>query len=131
MIEHCNYKFRPDIIWFLKEKGLFTNRRIEIGNCPGCGRQVVRFVETRISDGKVFDDTYKKRKAEKCLKENEKDVVYTSADSIQSGKKCLFGFRYGENKERINKKTGEVTVIQKACDWYGNKETVKEFKHGN
>ena len=34
------------------------------------------------------------------------------------------GFRYGENTERINKKTGESTIIQKAVDFYGNKERV-------
>jgi hypothetical protein len=118
-------KFRPDVIWFLREKGLFTNRRLEIGNCPNCQRQVVRFVETRVTDGKVFDDTFKKRKADKCIKENEKDILYTSLDSVQSGKKTLFGFRYGENTEKVDKRTGEITIIQKACDWYGNKEIVK------
>ena len=127
MIEHCSMKFRPEEIWFLKNKGLFANRKIEIGICPVCENKVVRFVETRISDGKVFVDVLRKRKAEKCLKENKPDILYTSLDSFQSGKKCLFGFRYGEGKETVNKKTGEVTIVQKACDWYGNKEVVRKI----
>lgn len=125
VIVHCSMKFRPDVIWFLRNKGLFVNRRIEIGVCPNCEKKLVRFVEQRVSDGKIFDDTYKTRKAEKCLSVNKDDIEYTSLDSFNSGKKCLYGFRYGETKEKVNKKTGEVTIVQKACDFYGNKEVVK------
>ena len=51
------------------------------------------------------------------------EVDFSSLD-IPKQNKVLYGFRYGENTERINKKTGESTIIQKAVDFYGNKERV-------
>lgn len=34
---------------------------------------------------------------------------------------------YGVNKEKVDKKTGEVSYTQISCDFFGNKEVVKEF----
>lgn len=127
LIVHCNMKFQPDEIRYLYDNTMFTHRKIEIGTCPKCSKQLVRLVEKRIVDGKVFDTTYKEKLAERTLKEYEDDIMYSTLDQAKQ-KKVLHGFRYGENYERTNKSTGEVTMTQKAVDFFGNKETVKKFK---
>lgn len=118
-------RFRPEEIQFLYNNEMFSHRRLEIGCCPKCDKLLARLVETRIVDGKVFDVTYKKSKAENIIRELKDQIQYTSLDAPKHD--GLFGFRYGENTERINKKTGERTVTQKACDFYGSKEVVKKF----
>lgn len=126
MLVHCNMRFRPEEIKFLVDSELFTHRKIEIGTCPVCGKLLARLVEKRITDNKLFDDTYSKGKAEKLLKTYANQVEYSSL-SFPKPNKTLHGFRYGENYERTNKKTGETVIVQKACDFYGNKEVVKSI----
>ena len=126
MLVHCNMKIRPDEIWFLFPNSDFINRRLEIATCPKCEHLIVRLVEHRITDGKVFDDTLSRKKAIRLMNELRNSIDYTSLDSPKQPK-TLYGFRYGENKERFNKRTGVTTVIQKAVDFYGNKEKVKEI----
>lgn len=123
MIIHCGNKIRADEIWFLFKNNEFTNRRLEMAICPMCDNQIARLVETRITDGKVFDTVCSKRKAKRLINEHKNEVDFSSLD-LPKQRKVLYGFRYGENTERVNKKTGEVTIIQKACDFYGNKERV-------
>lgn len=126
LLVHCNTKFRPEEIQFLKDNDMFTHRRLEIGVCPRCEKLLARFIEKRILDDKIFDTTYKNERAERVIKELKDDILYTNLDTLkQDG---LYGYRYGINTERTNKTTGETTVTQKACDFYGNKEVVKKFK---
>lgn len=126
VLVHCNTKFRPDEIQFLIDNDMFTHRRLEIGVCPICEKLLARFVEKRILDDKIFDTTYKKEKAEKVIRELKDEILYTNLDAPKQ--QGLHGFRYGVNTERTNKTTGETTITQKACDFYGNKEIVKKFK---
>lgn len=127
MFVHCNMKFRADEILFLRNNESFTDRRLKIATCPVCNHTLARLIETRIADNKKFDTLYTRRKADKVIQEVQDEIEYSSLDNIPV-KGSLFGFRYGENKERVNKKTGEVTYTQKACDFYGNKEIVKTLK---
>ena len=126
MLIHCNSKFRPKETLFLSDNMLFTNRKIETGVCPICEKLLVRLVEKRILDDEIFDNTYTGFKAEKVLKKYEDEILYTSLNCIKQ--KGLFGYRYGINTQRTDKNSGDITVIQKACDFFGNKEIVKKFK---
>ncbi len=123
MLVHCNMKIRADEIWFLFSNEEFTNRRLEIAICPKCDKQLARLVETRIQDNKRLDVMYSAKKAKRLIESCRNEVDFSSLD-IPKQNKVLYGFRYGENTERINKKTGESTIIQKAVDFYGNKERV-------
>ena len=123
MIVHCNMKIRPDEIWFLFSNADYFNRRLEMVICPVCNNQVARLVQQSKVDGEIKEITVSRRKAKRLIKEHIGDKEYSSLD-VPKQRKVLYGFRYGENKEKINKKTGERTVIQKACDFYGNKEIV-------
>ena len=123
MLVHCNMKIRADEIWFLFSNSEYTNRRLEIAICPKCDKLLARLVETRIQDNKRFDNQFSCRKAKRLIESCRNEIDFSSLD-IPKQPKVLYGFRYGENKERINKKTGEVTIIQNAVDFYGNKERV-------
>lgn len=126
MFVHCNLKFRADEIQFLYDNEHFIKRKLKIGRCPVCNKLVARLIETRIADGYVSDVMYVKGKAEKVINSLQDEVAHSSLDNIPTTK-TLYGFRYGENKEVVNKKTGKTTVTQKSCDFYGNKEVVKRI----
>ena len=104
----------------------FIKRKLKIGRCPVCNKLVARLIETRIADGYVSDVLYVKGRAEKIINQLQDEVSYSSLDNMPVAK-TLYGFRYGENTERVNKKTGETVVTQKACDFNGNKEVVKKI----
>ena len=126
MFVHCNLKIRADEILFLYDKDNFINRKLKVTRCPVCNKLLARLIETRIEDGYVSDVLYVKGKAEKIIDQVTDEINYSSLDNIPN-RKTLYGFRYGENKEHKNKKTGKVTLTQKACDFNGNKEVVKKI----
>lgn len=130
MLVHCNSKHRADEILFLFSNGEFTNRRLEILVCPICENKIARLVQTRISDNKKIDTLYSGKKAKRLIDACRNEVDFSSLDSPKQ-KKVLYGFRYGENREVVNKKTGESIIIQSAVDFYGNKEKVKQIKQLN
>lgn len=125
MIVHCNNKFSPNEVMFLKDNEMFNHRRIEIGDCPICNKFIVRLVETRNKDGKIFDSTYNDDRgmATRTLKEYHDEVLYSTLNLSRSNK-GLYGFVYGENIEKVDKKTGEKFVVVKRCDFYNNKEEI-------
>ena len=125
MFIHCNKRTRTDEVLFLRDSEEFTDRRLETAECPVCGHMLARLIETRIADNKVFDVLYTRWKADKVIKDIQGEIEYSSLDSVPV-RGSLYGFRYGQNIERRNKKNNEVTIIQKACDFHGNKEVVKE-----
>lgn len=127
MLIHCNMRVRPEEIQFLFSNEDFTHRKLEITHCPKCDKLLAKLVEKRIIDGKMFETQVQQGKAHRLINSCKNDIEYTSLD-CPKGNKTLFGFRYGENKEKINKKTKEVTLVQKSCDFFGNKEIVKKFK---
>ena len=118
-------KIRPTVIWFLNPTTEYTNRRLEIAHCPKCDKLIVNYIRENIVTGNIVCDMYSKGKAEKLMEELRSSKEYTSLDLIRN--KGLYGFRYGENKE-IKKGNKKVTV-QRAVDFYGNKELVKEVNN--
>lgn len=125
MLVHCNSKHRADEILFLFSNNEYINRRLEILICPICDKQLARLVQTRIEDNKKIDTLLSGKKAKRLIESCRNEVDFSSLDTPKQ-KKVLYGFRYGENRERVNKKTGESTVVQMAVDFYGNKEKVNE-----
>lgn len=120
MLVHCNTKFRPEEIQFLRNNEHFSHRKLEIGTCPRCEHLLAKLTEKRIADGQWFETFQSRRKAKRLIKSCADDIEYTSLD-VPKQTKCLYGFRYGENRERTNK-DGTKTITQVACDFYGNKE---------
>ena len=112
------------------DNDLFTNRKFKIGYCPVCDKALGRLIETRKTDGKVFDTLYTKAAAKKAIKDFRTEVNYSSLD-IKAPKGLPYGWKYGENKEIVNKKTNERTIIQRSCDFYGNKQEIARKKQSH
>ena len=126
LLVHCNSKFRPYVIWFLFPNASFYNRRVEFGICPHCDKDIACLVEYRKSDDVKFVKYCKKRQADKFRELYKSEVEYRSTDLIIN-KGAPYGWVYGENKQIIDRKTGEVSYKQIACDFYGNREEIKRF----
>ena len=125
MLYHCNQSFREYEIWFLDDLALFRHRLLMFGKCPNCKKDIALLIEERIEDGRVFQDKYiGYKKIEKLTAKIKHQILYSSNDAkIQKGKP--FSWVYGENVEIHNKKGEVVAIKQKACDYFGQKETIK------
>lgn len=130
MFNHCGMNFKPVEVWFLADTKDCTDRILYIGFCPRCLKDFTCLVET----DKIKNQTYHKiKQGNKAIKEVElckSDKLYTSQDvKVQKGKP--YGWIYGENKEIHNKKGEVISIRQRACDFHGQKEIVKEVLVAN
>lgn len=126
LLVHCNSTFKPYVTWFLFPNSSFYNRSIEFGFCPHCNKDIACLVEYRKVDDRQFVKYYKNKDVKKLREQNKHEIDYKSTDLIlQKGKP--YRWVYGLNQEKVNKATGEVTYKQTSCDFFGNKEVVKEF----
>ena len=130
MLVHCNTKFKPYVTWFLLPTSGFYNRSIEFGYCPHCNKSVACIIERRKVDDQQFVKYVKHWEVDKLREQYRHEIDYKSTDLlIQKG--VPYRWVYGVNKQQVNKKTGEVTYTQTACDFYGNKEIVKKFSQAD
>ena len=83
-------------------------------------------IERRKVDDQLFTKYVKQRDVNKLREQYRNEIEYKSTDLL-TPKGAPYGWRYGVNKELTNKKTGNTTYTQEACDFYGNKEVVKKF----
>lgn len=127
MLKHCR-EFKEYDIWYLCNTDQFQDRKLYLGRCPVCLKDIARLDETRISDGKTFKDPAVGYKNVEKLCDKVRHQIITTAQeiTIKKGKPC--GLCYGENKEIHNNKGQVIAIRQKRCDWYGQKETIKELK---
>lgn len=126
MLVHCNTKFKPYVTWFLFSSGSFYNRSIEFGFCPHCNKDIACLVEYRKADDTKFVKYVKNKDVNKLREQFRHEIDYKSTDLI-THKGAPYKWVYGLNQQKINKQTGEVTIKQTACDFYGNKEVIKNF----
>lgn len=128
-ILHCNLNFKPYDTWFLYDTATDKNRRLLLGKCPNCKKDVVALIEERKSDGKIYNQIETGAIATKLIDNAilKKDIVISASEiAIKKGKP--FGLCYGENKEIHNTKGQVVAIRQRRCDWFGQKEILKEIK---
>lgn len=126
-IVHCNRVFKPYDVWFLYDSATFKKRRLLLGRCPVCKKDVVVLVEERKCDNKKFSQVEIGVKAMGLIDcaIAKRDVVYCVSElRIRKGKP--FGLCYGDNKEIRNNKGEVVKIRQSRCDWYAQKELLKE-----
>lgn len=126
MFNHCSLDFKPYEIWYLYDIKGFIDRQLKLGKCPDCKKDVVELIETRISDNKVFAQSWDGKPAIKVAEQNKCRVNYSSLD--RKVKKCKVSMpktlRYGVNK---SVKVGKMLKFrQRAVDFYGNTELLKE-----
>ena len=126
-LTHCNMTIRPYDVWFLFDNATDKNRRLLLVRCPHCKKDIVSLIEERKSDNRIFVQTESGDKAtaliDRAIVKN--DVVYTAEElKIQKGRP--FGLCYGDNKEIHNNKGEVIKIRQSRCDWFGQKEVLKE-----
>ena len=127
MLKHCR-EFKEYDIWFLCNTKQFQDRKLYLGKCPECLKDIARLDETRILDGVVFQDCAKGYKAVEKLCDKVRHQIITTAQEITIKRGKPYGLCYGENKEIHNNKGKVIATRQKCCDWYGQKEVIKEVK---
>ena len=127
-INHCNNDFNSYDVWFLFDNATDKNRRLLLGKCPVCKKDVCCLVEERKADGKIFVQKETGEKAIKLIDDAilKRDVVYSESSlKIKQGNGAPFGLCYGDNKEIHNHKGEVIGVRVNRCDWYGQKETIQ------
>lgn len=119
-IEFGVKKIKHKIVWFLSDLDGFTERKLYIFY-PQINKKITVLSEKNKITGKVFHQKDIGQKALNTIKREEIRKLYTSDDiKITKGKPC--GWIYGENIEIKTKKS--ISIKQKKCDFYGQKETV-------
>lgn len=126
---HC-CDFRHNDIWYLYDtddffkfnfktgkdelrRAGFYNRKLHVGVCPDCKKDVAILYQTRKSDDKVFIDSQEAQKALNLMKLLENQINYTESDS-RIIKNKPYGLCYCENL---------MTKVNRV-DFYGQRETV-------
>lgn len=122
--KECARIIKPYDIWFLYDNKNFYHRRLELGVCPKCKRDICLLIETRKADGKIFTDFKRGQYAITLLDTAITQLWYRQKDTFAK-KGRPYGFIYGENKE--HKKDNQVVVY--ACDFFGNKELLSTRKN--
>lgn len=128
-INHCNNDFNSYDVWFLYDNANFKNRRLLLGTCPVCKKDVCCLIEERKSDGKIFIQKESGMKAVDLIDNaiEKQDVVYSESSlKIKQGNGAPFGLCYGENKEIHNNKGEVIGIKVNRCDWYGQKEILND-----
>lgn len=129
-INHCNIDFNSYDVWFLYDNATDKNRRLLLGRCPVCKKDVVSLVEERKKDGRIFVQKEVGAKATKLIDDalNKKDVVYSESElKIKQGNGAPLGLCYGETKEIHNHKGEVVKIRVKRCDFFGQEKIEKEI----
>lgn len=122
-IVHCNRKFKPYDVWFLFDNAINKNRRLLLGKCPNCQKDVVALIEERKSDSKIFNQIETGENARHIIDNViiKQDVVYSAKDlKIKKGNPT--GLCYGDNKEIHNNKGEVIKIRVNRCDFFGQKE---------
>lgn len=118
-------KIKHKTIWFLADLNNFTERKLYIFEYidKNIKTITVLFEKDKLT-GEVFSQRNKGQKSKNIMEQERIRILFTSDDiKVEKGKP--FGWVYGENKE-IHDRQGKVIAIkQKACDYYGQKETIK------
>ena len=131
-LNHCNNDFKTYDVWFLFDNTGFRNRRLLLGTCPVCKKDVVALVEERKQDGRIFVQKESGTKAVDLLDNaiEKRDINYAEHDlKIKQGNGAPFGLCYGDNKEIHNHKGEVIGVRVNRCDWFGQKETIQDGRN--
>lgn len=123
-MRHC-CEFDAYDIWYLKDSDEFSNRALFIGDCPICNKHVAILTQRNVKTNSFLTIKKVGECAISFAKELIKEIVYSkNAINKMKFRPKPYGWRYGLNKEKKDKK-GNTYVEQYAKDFYGNKELVK------
>ena len=123
-MNHC-CKFKADDVYFLSDTELYPQRKLSIGFCPICGKPVAELFLVRFDDT-VERTVYSGVQANEIVTKHKDSILYSAREcNYRRFKSKPFGWKFGINKSVIAK--GKEYIRQYACDFYGNKEIIKEI----
>lgn len=124
-MRHCS-QFAADEIYHLEDSDIYLNRMLSIGFCPICKKPVAELIEYNFAGG-VNKITLSGIHAQNLMLKVQNEIVYSAREmNYKKFKGKPFGWKYGMNFEGKN-----GLIKQYACDFYGNTELIKSFKHTN
>lgn len=120
MIYCCGVCRNPDKTVFLSPDAKYRDRKLEILECPKCGKlhAVLTQFNVKIQQYEIFKP--KRKKVAKFLHDNETELNKWQEVKIKYGTREKAGFIYGINRESKN-----GTIYQFAADFNGEKRLVK------
>lgn len=121
---HCT-EFKASDIWFLEPNADYEDRRLQLGVCPLCNKEVGELFESRKADGFVRSVRLAGKKLLRLKKQEINNIVYSSQHiNRKNFFKKTFGWVFGISSS-VKTKSGNVKIRQYACDFFGRKELVK------
>ncbi len=115
---HC-MKFNPDEVYYLEDTDLYEKRVLSVGFCPHCNKPVAELTEYSFTGG-LNKTVAAGVNANNLMCSLQNSILRSASSLFKRVKSKPFGWVYGVNKCSKNGK-----VRQYACDFYGNKELVK------
>lgn len=102
----------------------FEKRKLSIGTCPLCNKEIGELEEYRQCDGERAFMRVQQSRLNKLRDTERTNLIYTS--SRMKAKKGLHGWIYGINRIFKNKKG--IVYKQYASDFSGNQELIKVIR---
>ena len=119
-MRHC-CQFKPDDIYYLEDTNLYSNRTLSIGFCPICKKPVAELLEQSFTGG-INKISVSGINAQNLVIQEQNHIIYSMREvNYKKLKSKPYGWKYG-----INVETKNGNVRQYACDFYGNKELIKQ-----
>lgn len=121
--------FKEYEIWYLFDTKQFTDRKLLLGRCPQCHKDVARLDETRISDGEPLHRYIVGYDKVSKISNRLRSQIKTTKSEQTITKGLPVGICYGINKAIISRKKetyGQIIGFkQYRKDIYGQTELIK------
>ena len=127
-ITHGTTKIKHKVIWFLADISGFVERKLYIFEIFDKKTKFITvLIEKDKLTNKIFTQKNSGKNATDIIEREKFRKLFTSDEiKIRKGKPC--GWTYGENVEIHNCKGEIISIKQKRCDYFGQKETIKTIE---
>ena len=122
---HCR-NFKSDDIWFLYDTNEYIDRRLYLGFCPQCLKEVGELLEIRKIDNEVVLKRLTGKKLQKTKEREKCNIIYTAQQLNKDKFRKPFGWVYGVNK--LCKGKNKTVIKQYRKDFTGAKELIKKIR---
>lgn len=121
---HCK-DFKSDDIWFLFDTNEYVERKLYLGFCPQCLKEVGELIEVRKLDNQILLKRFTGKKLNKIKELETCNIIYTAQQINKNKFRKPFGWVYGVNK--LSKSKNKTVIQQYRKDFTGVKELVKKI----
>lgn len=121
---HCK-NFKSNDIWFLYDTNEYIERRLYLGFCPQCLKEVGELYEISKINNKTSLKRFTGKKLKKVKELEECNIIYTAQQINKDKFRKPFGWVYGVNK--ASKGKNKTIIRQYRKDFTGAKELIKKI----